>query len=112
MRFQQLWSDHVSQIIIFCYADPGRVLVMTSDGRIYVGVLKACDQATNLVLDQTIERVYSSDVSPSQILELIIPPRYKVLFWFRDCLDLQEGVKSQQIGLYVLRGDHVYVSRH
>lgn len=24
--------------------------------------------------------------------------------------DLQEGVKSQQIGLYVLRGDHVYVT--
>eukprot|EP00892_Ulva_mutabilis_P005282 jgi/Ulvmu1/3125/UM015_0165.1 len=63
---------------IKAYID-SRVLVMTSDGRIYVGVLKACDQATNLVLDQTIERIYSSD----------------------------EGVKSQQIGLYVLRGDHV-----
>lgn len=43
----------------------GRVLVMTSDGRVYVGILKSCDQATNLVLDQTIERVYSSDVCSS-----------------------------------------------
>lgn len=43
---------------------------MTSDGRIYVGVLKACDQATNLVLDQTIERVYSSDVRPSSVADM------------------------------------------
>jgi hypothetical protein len=42
------------------YAD--RVLVITSDGRCYVGVLRACDQATNLVLDQTTERVFSTEV--------------------------------------------------
>lgn len=40
----------------------GRVLVMTSDGRCYVGLLKACDQATNLVLDEAVERIYSIDV--------------------------------------------------
>ena len=35
---------------------------MTSDGRCYVGTLKACDQATNLVLDEAVERIYSIDV--------------------------------------------------
>lgn len=83
---------------------------MTSDGRIYVGLLKACDQATNLVLDQTIERVYSSDVSSSRIPEVIDRPRCTFLLCLKFCFDMQEGVKSQQIGLYVLRGDHVYVS--
>lgn len=39
-----------------------RVLVVTSDGRCYVGVLKACDQTTNIVLSDTVERIYSSDV--------------------------------------------------
>lgn len=48
-----------------------RVLVLTSDGRCYVGTLKACDQATNLVLDQAVERIYSTDVrftSPCYLL--------------------------------------------
>lgn len=40
----------------------GRVLVVTSDGRCYVGMLRACDQATNLVLADAEERVYSTDV--------------------------------------------------
>jgi small nuclear ribonucleoprotein (snRNP)-like protein len=45
----------------------GRVLVMTSDGRCYVGLLKACDQATNLVLDQAEERIYSIDVRVNSV---------------------------------------------
>jgi small nuclear ribonucleoprotein (snRNP)-like protein len=39
-----------------------KVLVITSDGRCYVGVLKACDQTTNIVLEETVERIYSEEV--------------------------------------------------
>lgn len=38
------------------------MLVITSDGRCYVGVLKACDQTVNIVMENTVERVFSEDV--------------------------------------------------
>ncbi|KAL8671220.1 MAG: hypothetical protein Q9168_004274 [Polycauliona sp. 1 TL-2023] len=45
----------------------GRVLVITADGRTLTGTLLSCDQLTNLVLGQTIERVIrpSDDPEPS-----------------------------------------------
>jgi small nuclear ribonucleoprotein (snRNP)-like protein len=104
-----------------------RVLVVTSDGRCYVGVLKACDQATNLVLDQAEERIYSTDVrllpSPSKSawnLSLASHPYAAACFAHApvsSCMHdgvatVQEGVKVQPVGLYVVRGDHVYVSTY
>ncbi|EGR27754.1 U6 snRNA-associated SM protein LSM8, putative [Ichthyophthirius multifiliis] len=56
-----------------------KVQIVTSDGRILVGILKGLDQALNSVLSECTERVYS----------------------------LEQGVQFNKIGLYVLRGDNV-----
>jgi small nuclear ribonucleoprotein (snRNP)-like protein len=39
------------------------ISVITNDGRNIVGILKGFDQATNLILDESHERVYSTTVS-------------------------------------------------
>ena len=57
------WSDRPETARQFNrshHAD--KVLVITSDGRCHVGVLKACDQTTNIVLAETKERIFSSEV--------------------------------------------------
>ena len=150
--------------------------MITSDGRCYVGVLRACDQATNLVMDQTVERIFSSEVCGttydqaqcvcvlkerdvyadsellaqckssgmcSELRKVLSLHGRAVIVWLmphnlngrghllghasascrlggvelcsfceigtrRWCV--QEGVRVQEVGLYVLRGDHVYAS--
>ncbi|KAL4434612.1 hypothetical protein ABPG77_002735 [Micractinium sp. CCAP 211/92] len=57
------------------------VSVITNDGRTIVGTLRGYDQATNLILDECHERVYSS----------------------------KSGVEQLVLGLYVIRGDNVAV---
>ncbi len=59
-----------------------KVLVLTADGRTLTGILLSCDQLTNLVLSQTIERV-------------IRPP---------DDPDPSAQVSH---GLYLIRGENV-----
>ncbi|PSS20067.1 hypothetical protein M430DRAFT_34465 [Amorphotheca resinae ATCC 22711] len=61
-----------------------KVLVVTSDSRTLVGMLLSCDQMTNLVLSQTIERI-------------IRPP------------DDPEPSSEVAHGLYLIRGDNVAV---
>ncbi|KAJ5047491.1 uncharacterized protein L3040_003315 [Drepanopeziza brunnea f. sp. 'multigermtubi'] len=61
-----------------------KVLVLTSDSRTLVGTLLSCDQQTNLVLSQTIERI-------------IRPP------------DDPEPSSEVPHGLYLIRGDNVAV---
>ena len=60
------------------------MLVLTADGRTLTGTLLSCDQLTNLVLGQTIERV-------------IRPP--------------EDGEVSSEAshGLYLIRGENVAV---
>lgn len=57
------------------------VAVITNDGRLFVGTLKGYDQATNLVLHDCHERVYST----------------------------QRGMERQVLGLQVVRGDNISV---
>jgi len=57
------------------------VNVITVDGRNIVGVLRGFDQATNLIVDDCHERVYSKD----------------------------RGVEQVQLGLYIIRGDNVAI---
>lgn len=59
-----------------------KVLVLTADGRTLTGTLLSCDQLTNLVLNQTIERV-------------IRPP------------DDPEPSAEVSHGLYLIRGENV-----
>lgn len=60
------------------------MLVLTADGRTLTGILLSCDQLTNLVLSQTIERV-------------IRPP------------DDEEPSTEVSHGLYLIRGENVSV---
>jgi len=55
------------------------VNVVTQDGRVIVGVLKGFDQRVNLILDKSVERVFSSE----------------------------QGVQFEPLGLYIIRGDAV-----
>ncbi|XP_077225051.1 sm-like protein LSM8 [Tasmannia lanceolata] len=57
------------------------ISVITNDGRNIVGILKGFDQATNLILDESHERVYST----------------------------KEGVQQIVLGLSILRGDNISV---
>ncbi|XP_064473349.1 U6 snRNA-associated Sm-like protein LSm8 [Ornithodoros turicata] len=57
------------------------VSIITADGRNIVGTLKGFDQTINLILDESHERVYSSN----------------------------HGVEQVVLGLYIIRGDNVVV---
>ncbi|CAI9110349.1 OLC1v1010357C1 [Oldenlandia corymbosa var. corymbosa] len=57
------------------------ISVITNDGRIIVGVLRGFDQATNIILDESHERVYSTKI----------------------------GVQQLVLGLYIIRGDNISV---
>ncbi|CAN0921807.1 Sm-like protein LSM8 [Linum grandiflorum] len=57
------------------------ISVITNDGRNIVGNLKGFDQATNIILDESHERVYST----------------------------KEGVQQLVLGLYIIRGDNISV---
>lgn len=61
-----------------------KVLVLTTDGRTLVGTLLSCDQVTNLVLTETVERV----IQPS---------------------DSEKQSEEAPQGLYLIRGEHVAV---
>lgn len=49
---------------------PEKVLVLTADGRTLIGTLLSCDQLTNLVLQETIERVIRPHDDPEQSEEV------------------------------------------
>ncbi|XP_057846724.1 sm-like protein LSM8 isoform X2 [Cryptomeria japonica] len=57
------------------------ISVITNDGRNIVGILRGFDQATNLILDESHERVYSTTA----------------------------GVEQLVLGLYIIRGDNIVV---
>ena len=61
-----------------------RILVITVDGRTLVGTLLSCDQVTNIVLSNTVERIIrpADDPEPSSTVEH---------------------------GLYLVRGDNITV---
>ncbi|KAL8688503.1 MAG: hypothetical protein Q9218_005601 [Villophora microphyllina] len=61
-----------------------KVLILTADGRTLTGTLLSCDQLTNLVLGQTIERVIRPHDDPEPSVEV-------------------------SHGLYLIRGENVAV---
>ena len=62
-----------------------KILVITVDGRTLAGTLISCDQVTNLVLKDTVERV------------------------IRPADDLEQSMETPH-GLYMIRGDNVVVA--
>lgn len=69
-------------LILLCALE--KVLVLTADGRTLTGTLLSCDQLTNLVLQDTIERVIRPQDDPEESEEV---PH----------------------GLYLLRGENVAI---
>ncbi|KAI1375663.1 Sm-like ribonucleoprotein [Hypoxylon crocopeplum] len=61
-----------------------KVLIITADSRTLVGNLLSCDQMTNLVLGQAVERVIRTPDDPEPSTEVLL-------------------------GLYLVRGDNVCV---
>lgn len=61
-----------------------KVLVVTADGRTLIGILLSCDQLTNLVLQNTIERVIRPHDDP-------------------------EDSEEVPHGLYLIRGENVAI---
>lgn len=55
------------------------VSIITSDGKVLVGTLKGIDNGTNIILDDSHERVFSTE----------------------------QGVEKHQLGLCVIRGENV-----
>ncbi|KAI1342543.1 like-Sm domain-containing protein [Xylariaceae sp. FL0016] len=68
---------------LYGYVDK-KVLVMTADSRTLVGNLLSCDQQTNLVLGQTVERIIRTP-------------------------DEDEPSAEVPLGVYIVRGDNVCV---
>ena len=67
-----------------CHEITGKVLVVTADGRTLTGTLLSCDQLTNLVLQNTIERVIRPHDDP-------------------------EDSEEVSHGLYLIRGENVAI---
>ena len=63
------------------HAHAERVLLVTQDGRVLLGTLRGYDALGSLVLSHCIERIFSADA----------------------------GVEEVPLGVYVLRGDSMYV---
>ncbi|ODQ49673.1 LSM-domain-containing protein [Saitoella complicata NRRL Y-17804] len=68
-----------------------QVTIITCDGRLVIGILKAFDQTTNIVLSNTIERVLKTPLEVHEAQGEEIETEVVVL------------------GLYVIRGDNVAV---
>lgn len=56
------------------------VSVITTEGKVYTGILKSFDQSMNIILSNCYEKIYST-----------------------------EGISFQKIGLYMIRGDMVMI---
>src|SRR5947207_2728322 len=65
-------------------AFPEKILVITADGRTLVGTLLSCDQLTNIVLNETVERIIRPQDDPEPSSEV-------------------------SHGLYLVRGDNITI---
>ncbi|KAK3025528.1 hypothetical protein RJ639_041520 [Escallonia herrerae] len=79
--------------IISVITNDGRNIVVSSAVAKSWGVLKGFDQATNIILDESHERVYSTKRS--------------VKTQAAGCS--KEGVQQLVLGLYIIRGDNISI---
>eukprot|EP00871_Galdieria_phlegrea_P005330 jgi/Galph1/5799/GphlegSOOS_G4499.1 len=66
--------------LLVSYVDKN-VSVVTNDGRVLVGLLRGFDQSCNVILENTVERIFSSET----------------------------GTQEVSVGLYVIRGDDISI---
>ncbi|KAL6320511.1 hypothetical protein AAG906_007590 [Vitis piasezkii] len=78
------------------------ISVITNDGRNIVGVLKGFDQATNIILDESHERVYST-----KFLSFLI--KNIKHFNKKKKFNPRSSVQQLVLGLYIIRGDNISI---
>lgn len=74
----------LSRLLVLTAAFPEKILVITADGRTLVGTLLSCDQLTNIVLSETVERIIRPQDDPEPSSEV-------------------------SHGLYLVRGDNITI---
>ncbi|KAG1346950.1 Sm-like protein LSM8 [Cocos nucifera] len=81
----------------FVFIGTETISVITNDGRHIVGILKGFDQATNIILDESHERVYSTKNrgyfdchSTFSVFKLII-----LVFWI--AVDSNSGIQIRSV---------------
>jgi U6 snRNA-associated Sm-like protein LSm8 len=57
------------------------ITVITNEGRVFTGILKSFDQSMNIVIKDCFEKIFS----------------------------INEGVKFNSVGLYMIRGDNIMI---
>ncbi|XP_020889692.1 sm-like protein LSM8 isoform X2 [Arabidopsis lyrata subsp. lyrata] len=104
------------------------ISVITNDGRNIVGVLKGFDQATNIILDESHERVFSTkchlfnrtlrnkhiQIFKIGLVSTLFGERISMSGHVDTSLDqcywrFLEGVQQHVLGLYIIRGDNIGV---
>ncbi|XP_065634507.1 sm-like protein LSM8 [Quercus suber] len=82
------------------------ISVITNDGRNIVGVLKGFDQATNIILDESHERVYSTKVCILTMISLQL--QFVLLLCSLNGTNYTFTAPAV-LGLYIIRGDNISV---
>ncbi|KAI3462251.1 hypothetical protein Pfo_018914 [Paulownia fortunei] len=108
----------VSRLLMF-----ETISIITNDGRNIVGILKGFDQATNIILDESHERVYSTKYlslsfhCPCHLFYLSLlmymhftdAKIHKYTFFFLIIIFILLSVQQLVLGLYIIRGDNISI---
>ncbi|KAF8271471.1 Sm-like ribonucleoprotein [Lactarius quietus] len=79
-----------------------KMLVVLRDGRKLHGVLRSYDQFANLVLEDTVERIYAGDTFAEKWCGLFLIRGRTLFFWAKSCLlshdlDQEDDVPLRQV---------------
>ncbi|KZV77728.1 Sm-like ribonucleo protein [Peniophora sp. CONT] len=83
-----------------------KMLVVLRDGRKLHGVLRSYDQFANLVLEDTVERIYSGNTYAEQRCGLFLIRGENVVLLGEIDLDLEDDVPLQQVDFAMLDEHH------
>jgi U6 snRNA-associated Sm-like protein LSm8 len=78
------FAGHIAPLSFLTMDYLEKILVITADGRTLVGTLLSCDQLTNIVLNETVERIIRPQDDPEPSSEV-------------------------SHGLYLVRGDNITI---
>ncbi|KAI0348001.1 Sm-like ribonucleoprotein [Trametopsis cervina] len=84
-----------------------KMLVLLRDGRKLQGVLRSYDQFANLVLEDTVERIYHRDVFAERKVGLYLIRGENVVLLGEVDLDQEEDVPIRQVDWEVLHPYHI-----
>ncbi|KIY50594.1 LSM-domain-containing protein [Fistulina hepatica ATCC 64428] len=83
-----------------------KMLVVLRDGRKLHGVLRSYDQFANLVLEDTVERIYHGDQFAETLHGLFLIRGENVVLLGEIDLDTEDDVPLQQVDFHVLHPIH------